>query len=282
MTLAAVLMGMTAANAQLIIGGNISFGGDNFNTEDNIRERKTFEDGVLVNQPQTHFNFGFAPKVGYLMMDGKLEIGASLNLQYGLIKDFETYDERPYVMSGNHKKAICTSTNETFSLFVNPYARYYFLQKGCFSLGIQGLISVGGNFFMPIKYTAWKGEKCVLTEWNLATGEKKYEYREAEVKKEDADKWNKIAKENLKEQHKSNFQYGIYVAPVMKFDINEHWYVDVTLDMMGLYLKGDVTTWREKVADDKYTSNKETSFDGGFSALNIGGSYATIGFAYKF
>ncbi|MCQ2340106.1 MAG: hypothetical protein MJZ79_04920 [Paludibacteraceae bacterium] len=236
-TMAAVLMGLVAANAQLIVGGSFGLGGSAGTT--------TKADGDITGRTPSNFNFSFAPKVGYVLMDGKMEVGGMLVLDYT-----GTYTYKPV-----DKKAYKDYREDELSLSINPYVRYYFLQKGCFNLGVQGMLGLGGNFLLPTHYYKVK------------------DYRTSSEAKD----MNSDAKDAVKDAEYSNFRYGLFVAPVMAFNLTNHFVMDITLNALGLYLAGEHTA--QTVSDVK---NTEDTFNGGLIVMNNSDTYFQLGFSYKF
>ncbi len=268
MTLAVALMGLTAANAQLVVGGSIGLGG-------NIGSDSKF-DGELESKMPNRFNFEFAPRIGYQMMDDKMELGLSLNLNYHQTTNFG--DGITPVVSSDHKKAIKTSASNSMYFGVCPYVRYFFLQRGIFSLGIQANINLGGDFMLADTYYAYKGEVKMMSMGESAL------YKEVEVTKDEAKKSHDARKEAIKDSKYSNFQYGISVVPVIKLDLTEYLYMDIAFNAAQLYLNGSTTSYienapklSEEAKDIKVT---QSSFDAGIQGFC--GSALSIGFAYKF
>lgn len=236
-TMAAILMGLVAANAQLIVGGSFGLGGNVGNT--------TKVDGDVTAKAASNFNFSFAPKVGYLLKDGKIEVGATLELAYS--------GQYNYQIVG--KKAYKDYRDDNLVMSLNPYVRYYFLQKGCFNLGVQGMLGLGGNFLLPTHY---------------------YKVKDYRTSSEARD-MNSDAKDAVKDAEYSNFQYGLFVAPVMAFNLTNHFVMDITLNALGLYLAGNHTA--QTVSDVKVTQD---TFNGGLIVMNNSDTYFQLGFSYKF
>lgn len=263
MTLAAVLVGMTAANAQLVVGGSIGLGGE-VGTDFK-------KDGVLENKMPNRFNLEFAPRIGYQMMEGKMELGLSLDLNYNQISNFG--DGITPVVTSDHKKAIKTSASNGMYFGVSPYVRYFFLHKGIFSLGIQANINLGGQFMLADTYYAYKGQ---IGEMGI--------YIDQEVTKEQAQKMHDAEKDAIKDSKYSNFQYGISVVPVIKLDLTEHLYMDIAFNAAQLYLNGSTTSYIEKASklleDAEDIKVTQSNFSAGIQGFQ--GSALSIGFAYKF
>lgn len=237
--MAVALMGLATASAQLVVGGGLRIGG----TASSVSK----VDGEITGKTPDNFYFGISPKVGYVMKDGKLEVGAIVSLQYRQSTSFN--DEYKFAKDFR---------NYGVNLYVDPYVRYYFLQKGIFSLGIEGIVEFGGWFDVASKYYAID------------------DYRTADEAKE----MTKAQKQSIKDSKPVNFSYGIAVRPVMLFNINEHWCVDITVDALGLYLGGSYSKREQNIGGEtvKYESN---SFDGGFQMFS-GQNGIAIGAAYKF
>lgn len=242
LTLAVALMSLTVVNAQLVIGGGFGIGGD--------APSSTKIDGKLTNKGSDRFYFNFNPKVGYMLMDGKMEVGGVISLGYNHQTSFQVVDE----------KAKKDMRNYNVSLYFNPYVRYYFLQKGCFNLGIQGYLGLGGYFEVASKAYEIDGVRT----------------------KDDAKDMNKDAKDAIKDKKPVHFAYGLGLSPVVMFNVNEHWYIDITIDALGLYLNGN---YDKREMKDGITSKnvkiENNSFSGGLSMFSEQNGIA-IGAAYKF
>lgn len=239
LTMAVALMGLATASAQLVVGGGLRIGG----TASSVSK----VDGEITSKTPDNFYFGISPKVGYVMKDGKLEVGAIVSLQYNHSTSFDD----------THKFAK-DFRNYGVSLFVDPYVRYYFLQKGIFSLGIEGVVGLGGWFDVASKYYAIDG------------------YRTADEAKEMA----KAQKQAIKDSKPVNFSYGISVRPVMLFNINEHWCVDITVDALGLYLGGSYSKSEQDLGSG-IVKVENNNFNGGLQMFSSQNGIA-IGAAYKF
>jgi len=276
--MAAVLMGVTAANAQLIIGGNLGVGGTVGNKE--------VTDGKLTTKSVDQFNLTVAPKIGYQLMDGKMEVGAAIALGYNLVEGYgectlygtnANFDADDLIFKDDLKTPIKTGKRENLTLSVTPYVRYFFLQKGIFSLGIQGQVGLGGQFYVPATMYAYKGK---FEKFNLMKGE--YEWEDVELTKDEAKEINEENAKYIKDQKNQYFAYDIRIMPVMKFDLSEHCYMDITLNAIGLYAGGYVRTYMEQSTGEAFdTKVKESSFNGGFTGFSQGNAIS-VGFAYRF
>lgn len=279
MTLAVVLMGVTAANAQFVLGGTVGIGGSVGSSQ--------YRDGVLINKSTNQFNLTIAPKFGYLFNEGKMEAGLMLNLGYTDIIGFgklnmygssPSFSSSPVLNAKNHKAAVQTGSINNLSLTVTPYYRYFFLQKGIFSLGIQAHLGLGGSFYIAPTMKAFKGQ---VEDYSVLQHE--YVYEDVELTKDQAKEANKELKEDYKNYDQSYFNYGIYVIPVMRFDLSEHCYMDITLNSIGLYAAGAVSSYKDTGIDSETfnVTKKTSSFTGGFTGFSQGNA-VSIGFAYKF
>ncbi len=250
MTLAVALMGFTAVNAQLVLGGDLGLSG--------AAGTATKNDGDLKYKGNSSFNFTFAPKAGYLFNDGKMEAGAAISLGYNQIMS--------YVVLKDHKAAK-NMKDPNFTIYFTPYYRYYFLQKGNFSFGVEADLSFGSSFGLKNKY---------------------YEYDETldgvSRSKEQADKMNDQAKEDKKFEKAKVLAWQIAIAPVAKYDLTDHFYVDVTLNALALYVGGDKTSYNFKSTElgkgGQEIKFSQSNFNGGLRIANH--DYIKLGFAYKF
>jgi len=177
----------------------------------------------------------------------------------------------------NHKKAVSTGNLNNLNLVISPYYRYFFLQKGIFSLGIQAQLNLGGTFYIAPTAKAFKGQ---TETYDFLTGE--YIYTDVERTKEEAEIVNKEMKEHYADYAQTAFNYGIYVIPVMKFDLSEHCYMDITLNSIGLYAAGNISSQKDmSMSGEMNVVKKTSSFTGGFTGFSQGNAIS-VGFAYRF
>lgn len=116
--LALVLSMVSAANAQLFVGGSFNFSSEMPKTT----VGSTTTDGVRST------NFTLAPSVGYFMSD-KIAVGASVG----------------YVLNRSRWTNIADDEviNNRSMFELAPFARYYALQMGSVSVFAQGTLSLG-------------------------------------------------------------------------------------------------------------------------------------------
>lgn len=231
------MIGITAANSQVIVGGGLGIG---------TKIGKSIKDNnVIIDKDANDLKVSFSPKVGYMFLDGKMEVGAAIDVNYShnttfmVVKNDPKKDYRSYQVG----------------LSVDPYVRYFFLKKNFFGLGIQGDLNLGGYFNVAGKYFAIDDIRT-----------------ESQAKEA-----NDLLKEEIKKEKAINLEWGLYVKPVMMFDITERCYVDVTLDALGLGLGGT----RRQYADVNGTNIVTNNFKAGL-AFNNTRSAIKVGFAYKF
>lgn len=305
LTMAVVFGLATAASAQLVVGGNIGFDG-------NVGNKYKDTDRGLYHKDGSSFAMSIAPKVGYMLLDQKLEVGAALQFKYSHNKDYVVMgsieESAPGViktdpvlgipMWGEDGKAQLDSKTASFSWTINPYARYrLFLVKG-FAMWVECEAYLGTSF--SSKKTYYAIDKGYLYEnWTdamaLMTHTQATQY---ERKQDDVDKY-------MDAQPKENyFNGGIALRPVLTYDINEHWRLETQLNLLSVYLSGYVkTTTQEQTyvngvtgetekRDFKTTENecslglvlqdkiKGNAITG--ATLFDGVGFLTIGVAYKF
>lgn len=240
-TLAVVLMSMTTVNAQLVIGGGFGIGGD--------AGTITKVDGESNNRTNSSFSFDVAPKVGYMLMNGKMEVGAMLSLNYAHNTSYKVL-----------QKAYKDQRNYNVGLSVVPYARYYFLQKGCFNLGVEADLQLGGNFITASKYYATDGLRTQV----------------------EADAMMQAEKKNIKDASPTSFNWAFGVMPVFMFNLTEHCYMDIAVNALGLSIYGNVNSAQMKLNNNQTIKVKTSSFAGGLNLMNQVQDILKVGFAYKF
>lgn len=256
MTLAVVLMGMTAANAQLVIGGGLNFTGKASEID------KSKEYGIEYKSPAT-FEMSIAPKIGYMLADQKLEIGAALAIGYEHTMNYDVLFNK----EGKEGKAFKDSKEANFNFFIKPYMRYRLVNVKGFGLWLEGMAGLGTQVALQDKYYAYKYSDEIVGRTEEA-----------------AKKLNE--KPELKS---SNFTGGISIQPVLTYDINEHWRLETGLNFLSFYVYGTVDTqeeWKNPINHDDgkiktviNTCSYGIGLDGG-NVASIG--YITIGAAYKF
>jgi len=233
-SLAVAMMTAVASNAQLIIGGSLEIGGSSNSQK---------YDGDLTDKGPGSFNFGIAPRVGYLMMDEKLEIGGQLDFKYNRDnKEFE-------VVNNKAKKDLVSE--RYYYIGVAPYAKYNFFEKNGFALGVRGTVSLGSNIDVADKY---------------------FEVEDIRTQ-EEADELNETEKEYVK--NTGNFAWELSVAPVLTYKPIEHLYLEMVVTGFGFYVNGDIDTIDNGTAKTKYRSTNANL------GLNTG-SYLRFGIAYIF
>ena len=117
LTFAVIFATITAANAQLFIGGNLGLGVSSLG-----KSETTTGSSTTTVDPINTFSFNIAPKIGYNLND-KMAVG--LNLYFGL--NNTKYPDGYNMNETDHKLSY---TNFGFDLFF----RYYAMEVGQFSL----------------------------------------------------------------------------------------------------------------------------------------------------
>ena len=192
------------------------------------------------------FNFTFVPRVGVRLISDKLEVGAALRLQYN--------DSTSYRIKSDNKSAEKSLLHPDFVIYVNPYARYLFLNKGWFNLGIEGVVDLG---------------------WGITMAEK--QFATGFISPAAADAYNEAQKELIKNTKPSDFRWGVNIRPVMVFDLTDHWMMDLTLDGLGFSVNGVVES---AMSGSTKTSTSKTAIQ--LNAMSADHQFFTLGCAYKF
>ena len=210
-------------SAQVIVGGGIDFaasGGD---------KSVSSETGALTKSP-VDFSFGFTPKVGYLL--NNFEVGLGIGLQYNHTMNYEIL----YNMEIEHSKIFKDYKDYTFNWSINPYARYRVVNAKGFGLWIEGVATLSTKGTEGRTYYAGKyGENVLRT-------------------KEEAYKLNHP--EEIESPIKTSVFYGgLFIQPVLTYNINNNWRLETTLNFLGLHLMGDVETIKNKETGEKLSYN---------------------------
>lgn len=252
----AVAFGMIAsANAQLVVGGGINFGGG-------VNSDKTSAAGATYKE--SSFQFGFTPKVGYLINE-KLEVGAGIGLNYS---ETMYYAQIQNVSDPASKaKNVKDHKNPEFSWAIKPYARYRFFEVNGFGFWLEGVASLGTSAEGRSKYYAYGSatELDPTSTWT-ATG-----WRSADEAKE--------ANKKPAGHKYSKFNGSFKVQPVITYTINEHWVLDLQLELLSFNIGGYVEKTTDDFAGTKVTST-ENDFTWGLGLKQNQG--IAFGVSYKF
>ena len=210
-------------SAQVIVGGGIDF-----SASGGAKSTST-ENGTLTKSP-VDFSFGFTPKVGYLI--NNFEVGLGVGLHYNHTMNYEIL----YNQTIEKAKAFKDYKDYTFNWSINPYARYRVVNAKGFGLWIEGIATFSTKGTEGRTYYAGQYGKDVLRT------------------KEDAYKLNnpKVVESPIKT---SVFYGGLYVQPVLTYNINDSWRLETTLNFLGLHLAGDVETIKNKETGEKVSYN---------------------------
>jgi hypothetical protein len=302
LTLAVVFGLATAASAQLVIGGNIGIDGSASTSY------KDSDRGLYQKTPSS-FALSVSPKIGFMMLDQRLEVGLGLAFTY--------YQTMNYIVQGTYAMngtAIKYDTETGLPMFnkdaeahkdykaynyewsLNPYARFRLFNVKGFSMWLEGVLSFGTSIASTRKYYAYDKGYVYASYTDAFTGMTYASETEVpERKQKDIDDYE----EGLPKT--THFNGSFAVRPVLTYDFNEHWRIETQLNLLSLYIGGYVETRTQKdvpnpsgtgtrdikttenhftygaVLQDKITGNSVTGltvFDG------VG--FLTLGVAYKF
>ena len=210
-------------SAQVIVGGGIDF-----SASGGAKSTST-EMGTLTKSP-VDFSFGFTPKVGYLI--NNFEVGLGFGLQYNHTMNYEIL----YNKTIEKAKAFKDYKDYTFNWSINPYARYRVVNAKGFGLWIEGIATFSTKGTDGRTYYAGQYGGDVLRT------------------KEEAYKLNHPEKVESPIKN-SVFYGGLYVQPVLTYNINDSWRLETTLNFLGLHLAGDVETIKNKETGEKVSYN---------------------------
>lgn len=249
-TLAVVLGMATAANAQLVIGGGVEFGG--------ASSKITRDAGYGDSYKNSSFDFGFTPRIGYIINE-KWEVGAGVTLKYNENINFAMVSK-----GTDPAKAEKASKNLNFSWSINPYARYRLFDVKGFGFWLEGEANLGTSLEGRTKHFAYGVENETNT-WQTAQQAK------------DADK--------IPDGHKySKFNGAFHIQPVLTYAINEHWSIESQLYLLSFSISGSVEKTTDKGVDTKGNAADVTitdnTFDWGLGLKQ--GRYLSLGVVYKF
>jgi len=283
MTLAAVLMGMTAANAQLVLGGSLSFSSNG----NYLKTESTSENG-LIYKNSNPFKFGFAPKIGYMLNDQKIEVGAKLELTYSQTTNYMIkYNQVEKEREGGYTetvytdgKAIKKDMSNYIGFFIDPYARFRVVNAKGFGVWFEGLVRLGTELSLAGKTYAYeKGYYKDGTQSMYFIEEKEALTQEMIDKDKELDP----------QKSYSNFTGSFSFKPVLTYDINEHWRLEAALNFLAVEIGGYVNTTetykdvlKKELGTEKSTQNG-VYYNLGIWTGNVAnlGNFA-IGAVYKF
>lgn len=254
LTLAVVFGMIASANAQLVVGGGINFGGY-------VDNAKTTSTPGGDTYKYSTFQFGFTPKVGYLINE-KLEVGAGIGLNYSESMVYtQIYDITDPANPGKGKN-VKDYKDPEFSWAIKPYARYRFFEVNGFGFWLEGVASLGTSTEGRNHYYAYGSANEVDGSglWRSADDAKALNEKPA--------------------GHKySKFNGSFKVQPVITYTINEHWVLDLQLELLSLNLGGYVEKVTNDVAGTKVTDT-ENYFSWGLGLKQNQG--IAFGVSYKF
>lgn len=210
-------------SAQVIVGGGIDFATSGGN------KSVSSETGALTKSP-VNFSFGFTPKVGYLI--NNFEVGLGIGLQYNHTMNYEIL----YNKEIERSKIFKDYKDYTFDWSINPYARYRVVNAKGFGLWIEGVATLSTKGTEGRTYYAGQyGENVLRT-------------------KEEAYKLNHP--EEVESPIKTSVFYGgLFIQPVLTYNINDNWRLETTLNFLGLHLMGAVETIKNKETGEKLSYN---------------------------
>lgn len=255
----AVAFGMIAsANAQLVIGGGIEFGGS-------LNAQKT-NGGYGAQYKQTDFNFGFTPKVGYIIND-KIEVGGVLMLGYNETLQYTQIQDISDPANPGEFKNVKDWKRGRFEWAIRPYARYRCLEYKGFGLWIEGWAGLG---------TSTEGRRHLYAYGSDTEVDAGGNWRSSDA----ADLGNKTP-----DGHKySKFNGEFYVHPVLTYTVNEHWIIESTLSFLSLgisgYVEKETNRGTDAAGNDADITDTNNEFNWGLGVMQ--GRVISLGVAYKF
>ena len=210
-------------SAQVIVGGGIDFAASGGN------KSVSSETGALTKSP-VNFSFGFTPKVGYLI--NNFEVGLGIGLQYNHTMNYEIL----YNKEIERSKIFKDYKDYTFDWSIKPYARYRVVNAKGFGLWIEGVATLSTKGTKGRTYYAGQyGENVLRT-------------------KEEAYKLNHP--EEVESPIKTSVFYGgLFIQPILTYNINNNWRLETTLNFLGLHLMGDVETIKNNETGEKLSYN---------------------------
>lgn len=259
-TLAVVLGMATAAQAQLVVGGGISFNGGS---------DKTMWDGnwgakTPLNPGNKTSNFGFtiAPSVGYLISDN-MQAGLKLELTYDQTNYFVAVENADGKSAAKHEKNY---RDADFEWAVAPYFRYRLFDVKGFGFWLQAEVELGTTLERKTTYYTY-GDKATTDVWRDADGVK-------------------AATDALHAPgHKySKFNGAGYIKPVLTYDINEHWIIESELNLLSVGVWGYSEKTTEKASNRELNdaSITQTNSSCNFNLGLFQGQTLSLGVVYKF
>lgn len=255
----AVVFGMaTAANAQLVIGGSLwldGYTGDVTWDSNNGRQGHT----------PSRFNFGFAPKVGYIIKN-KFEVGGALGFTYNHQTTYTTL----FDAEGKNGKSFKDQRVASFMWNFTPYFRYRLVEGKGFGLWLEADMNFGAGFRGDQRWFA-------------------YSYEGEERTQQECDDLRKAFLDNGTLPILFNWQVGL--QPVVTYTIKEHFRLELTLDVLRAYLNADAEFHYYENANNSGVTTT-SSFRAGFGLMdklfngnvnaNATNPWFRLGFAYKF
>lgn len=264
LSLATALLVAAAANAQIIVGGALSFGANGGQVERNSQQ------GVTKKSPVS-FGMTIAPKVGYIL-DEKYEFGVSLDVNY----NHTMYYNALLNSDGEKGRAFRAKKEFETEWSINPYGRVRCFETKGFGIWVEGIVRLGG--------LGTYGEKAYTYDYDGIYGYGDQLYYTQNTRDE-AKRLTEEAEKKYDENHReSHFRGGLYIQPILTYDINEHWILETRLNFLGFNLSGGVDKYSVKNGDNwEWEKNNTCQF-----SLNVTGEdvarigYLTIGAVYKF
>ncbi|MBQ6955302.1 MAG: hypothetical protein IJP80_01635 [Bacteroidales bacterium] len=222
--------GMTmAANAQLVIGGQLGFGitnGNNHYSHYNSLPPVTNDDvdisGVVdvydylynnnLNLEPNTTTFRFLPKVGYQL--NKMQFGAQLGIVYSKTKSFLNLNN--YVTYANQDYEHWYTVSQTTFMFV-PYFRYNLTEFGKFTLFCEAQLAIA-----------------------IAPNAKRHEYESAY--KDVFDFEHKEVDEDDDSYSLKQTFIDFSITPGLNYKFNDKFSADLYIDLLGLGFNHTSTT----------------------------------------
>ena len=241
--------GMTmAANAQLIVGGNLNLGFGNGTNE----TRQTAGNSTETTEwdaPKT-LNFSIMPKVGYQLND-KMAFGLTFGFSYEKVTSTDI-DNPNILLWKNYKQTIETTSN---TISIAPWFRYNVTTFNNLTCFVEASV--------PFMITPAPKEVETTTYTRLID--------------------NKNVTEEVETEGWKTFAFGVSVVPGLNYAFNDHLNLDVYFNAIGIAFNHvNMTRVRNDVLvnGDEFEST-ETTNDFGLG-INLLPAAVSFGINYKF
>ena len=207
-----------AANAQLVVGGQLGFNSNSGNTNREIVSGSTTTAWTIPTDHSTDFQI--LPKIGYQLNDN-MQVGAALGItyQYNRVYDPAAYGTTTVVPTVKDRTAW--TDDWTLGFQITPYFRYNVTQFGSFTFFCEAAIPVRING----KTNYHRYASAYTNNLNIQVKEVDTTY---------------VGNTN-------SGSFGITITPGLNYKLNENISLDLYIDLLGLqYTHG----WRNTFVDN--------------------------------